>query len=140
MYTDEPTDTFDGPFDAFEEDFDLQALALARGRVPSYWDAEDGALAYGDDPDDHGGGRFEGSAEWEAPGWDDPAEAAEVLERTVVEDARLLDLAETPIGRPRLAPVADLLEQDVPGPEEELLALVEDQLGAGPGLAEGVAA
>ena len=50
MHTDEPT--FDALEEVFEQDFDLEALAAARTHVPAYWDAHDGALVHGTDPDE----------------------------------------------------------------------------------------
>ncbi|RKR98984.1 hypothetical protein DFP74_6705, partial [Nocardiopsis sp. Huas11] len=79
-----------------------------------------------------------GSDPWEHPswdvadtladeGWDDPAVAVEVRE-LLADEARLVPLADTPTGRPRVRPVDAVLADRSPTPAEEfhaaLLALV----------------
>ncbi|MEU3020184.1 hypothetical protein ABZ635_22635 [Nocardiopsis sp. NPDC007018] len=120
MYDPEPT----------PEDYDLAALAdleaaqIIAAHSPRFWDADRSELAYVD-PYDH--------PSWDVAdaltetGWDDPAQAARVLEDTVIADHRLLGLAETPTGRPRLRPVDEVLVEET-DPEvlfhERVLALV----------------
>lgn len=103
------------------------ADALVRARSPQYWDAAAGELTAAD-PDDHTPDGFDPAGQ----GWDDPARAAGLLAATVIEDARLVPLAETPTTRPRVLTPAEALTEAAPGAHQALLDEVHELLGTGP--------
>ncbi|WP_017590822.1 hypothetical protein [Nocardiopsis ganjiahuensis] len=115
MYDNEPT--YYDPLDALED-----ALAIA-AHSPTFWDADTGEQT-SVDPWEH--------PSWEvhedlAAGWDDPAEAALLLEQTVIDDARLTPLADTPTGRREVHRIDEVLVDAPVGEElfhEQVLALV----------------
>ncbi|PWV44553.1 hypothetical protein [Nocardiopsis sp. L17-MgMaSL7] len=121
MYEPEPT----------FEDYDLAAYeaALENAEIiaahsPRFWDA-DAAELLRQDPWEHPS--WDVAEALAETGWDDPADAARVLERTVIADHRLLGLAETPTGRPRIRPATEALLEESFGEEllhERVLALV----------------
>ncbi|OLT26575.1 hypothetical protein BJF83_20645 [Nocardiopsis sp. CNR-923] len=116
--------TYRDPLDAVEEELAIQAHS------PRFWDVDSAELAVVD-PAEHPSCDVHQALTGE-DGWDDPAEAAAVLEETVITDARLLaSLSDTPVavGRPLVArSAADVLIDRSPTPGEELhealLALV----------------
>lgn len=120
MYETEPT------FDDLALQAELTAIedaALVRAHSPRFWDADHGELATSD-PFEH--------PSWDvrealAEGWDDPAEAIDVLEQTVVDDSRLTPLADTAYGRREVHRVDELFLDTPLGEEllhEQALALV----------------
>lgn len=116
MYEDEPT------FDALAA---IEDMEMMRAHSPTFWDTDAAELAHGHDPADpwnHPSVDVEAAL---ADGWDDPAEAAGLLEQTTTGIGALAD---TPrLGGWRVYP-ADELWADAPTPEESLheqvLALV----------------
>ncbi|MFI6579353.1 hypothetical protein ACIBFB_26520 [Nocardiopsis sp. NPDC050513] len=118
MYDDEPT--YRDPLEAIEE------LLAIREHSPTFWETGAAELTTAD-PFEHPSWDVHEALTGE-DGWDDPAEAARVLDQTVVEDARLVGLADTPTARPRVYAIDDVLADRYPTPSEELrtqlLALV----------------
>ena len=112
-------------FDDLDLSDDFDPVAVALGYVPGYWDPEEG-LVHGTDPDEP----REAPPEWDE-GWDDPTDAAAILSATVVDDARLLNLADSPVaGGPHIDEYLDAIAPLEA--EEELLILIEDILGVTP--------
>lgn len=107
MYEDEPT------FDALAA---IEDMEMMRAHSPTFWDADTGEQT-SVDPWEHPSVEVADALE---SGWDDPAEAALLLEQTVIDDARLTPLAETLTGRPRVHRIDELLV-DAPVSEELLL-------------------
>jgi hypothetical protein len=101
MYEEEPTrDVLD----------DIEDLLAIRAWSPRFWDADAGEQTTVD-PWEH--------PSWDVTdaltqGWDDPADAADVLDQVVIEDARLTPLSDTPTARPAVHPLA-LMPVDVDG-------------------------
>jgi len=91
MHEDEPT-YFD-PLD------DIEDLLAIRAYSPTFWDAAAGELV-GTDPWEHPS--WDVADDALADGWDDPADAVEVLEQTLIGDHRLTPLADTAYGPPPL--------------------------------------
>ncbi|WP_017584310.1 hypothetical protein [Nocardiopsis valliformis] len=117
MYDDIDSTYYD-PLDAVED-----ALAIA-AHSPRFWDAEGGEQASAD-PFEH--------PSWDVAdalaedGWEDPSEAALLLEQTVIDDSRLTPLAETPTGRREVHRIDELFLDAPVGEEalhEQVLALV----------------
>ncbi|WP_116247734.1 hypothetical protein [Nocardiopsis sp. FIRDI 009] len=119
MYDDNDS-TYPDPLD------DIEQLLEIRAHSPRFWDADNSELAAAD-PWEHPSWQVEADL---ADGWDDPAAAVEVLEHTVIEDARLSGLADTPTGRSWVRSAEDALADPYLTPEEELherlLALTAD--------------
>ena len=108
MYKPEPT----------FEDYELAACeaALENAEIIAahslrFWDADTAELLHSD-PWEHPS--WDVAAALAEEGWDDPVDAARVLEDTVISDHRLVGLAETPTGRPHVRPATEaLLEEDL---------------------------
>ncbi|MEU3017169.1 hypothetical protein ABZ635_07215 [Nocardiopsis sp. NPDC007018] len=103
---------------------DLEAAEIVQTHSPRFWDADTAEVAFCD-PYDH--------PSWDVrealteAGWDDPADAALLLEQTVQTDYRLVGLVDTPTGRPHVRPVNEALLEEPDGEEalhERVLALV----------------
>lgn len=116
MYDDIDSTYYD-PLDAVEE-----TLAL-RAHSPRFWDAEGGEQASAD-PFEH--------LSWDVAnalaeeGWEDPAQAVEIRE-LLVDDVRLVPLADTPYGRREVHRIDELFLDAPVGEEalhEQVLALV----------------
>ncbi|MFE0270470.1 hypothetical protein ACFWZ7_24765 [Nocardiopsis alba] len=112
--------------DPTPDDYELAALAaledaeLIAAHSPRFWDADTAELHTSPDAGDPWSHpSWDVAAALAEDGWDDEADAVEILDRTLITDHRLLGLSDTPTGRPHIRPIDEALV-DGPTPEEEL--------------------
>lgn len=96
----------------------LEEAELVRAHGLRVWDAETAEWVR-EDPYEY--------PFWDvvAAGWDDPADAVRVLERTVIADHRLLGLADTPVGGSTVHSIDEALADE---PERALRVVPIDEV------------